>query len=218
MPSIPSCSISLAGFFCATILTAGLVLLGSRPASPWCWSDRPGAGVALGIVLMAWNSLIQIVTTPFFIWLILGQRVSVDIGLVAQSVLLYLGLPLLTGALSRRWMLRNKGQAWFEKKALPVLENVQLIALLLTLVVMFALKGDVILQQPELIWRWHAAGALFLCALFRRPHGQPQGGFATPTRRPSFTARAGILSWPSPLRSLPSRPVRWLPFLRSSAR
>jgi ACR3 family arsenite transporter len=149
-------------------LWTGLVLLGVAPciAMVLVWTDLARGNGPLGIVLMAWNSLIQIVTTPFFIWLILGQRVSVDIGLVAQSVLLYLGLPLLTGALSRRWMLRTKGKDWFEKKALPVLENVQLIALLLTLVVMFALKGDVILQQPELIWRMAVPLVLFFFVLF----------------------------------------------------
>ena len=149
-------------------LWTGLVLLGVAPciAMVLVWTDLARGNGPLGIVLMAWNSMIQIVTTPFFIWLILGARVSVDIGLVAQSVLLYLGLPLLTGALSRRWMLRTKGEAWFEKKALPVLENVQLIALLLTLVVMFALKGDVILQQPELIWRMATPLVLFFFVLF----------------------------------------------------
>jgi len=149
-------------------LWTGLVLLGVAPciAMVLVWTDLARGNGPLGIVLMAWNSLIQIVTTPFFIWLILGARISVDIRLVAQSVLLYLGLPLLAGALSRRWMLRTKGEAWFEKKALPVLENVQLVALLLTLVVMFALKGDVILQQPELIWRMATPLTLFFFVLF----------------------------------------------------
>jgi len=130
------------------------------------WTDLARGNGPLGIVLMAWNSLIQIVTTPFFIWLILGARVSMDIRLVAQSVLLYLGLPLLIGALSRRWILRRKGQAWFEKKALSVLDNVQLIALMLTPVVMFAPKGDVILQQPELIWQMATPLILFFFVLF----------------------------------------------------
>jgi ACR3 family arsenite transporter len=149
-------------------LWTGLVLLGVAPciAMVLVWTDLARGNGPLGIVLMAWNSLIQIVTTPLFIWLILGTRVSIDIRLVAQSVLLYLGLPLLTGALSRRWMLHKKGEAWFEKKALPVLENVQLVALLLTLVVMFALKGDVILQQPELIWRMATPLILFFFVLF----------------------------------------------------
>ena len=89
-----------------------------------------------------------------------------DIRLVAQRVLLYLGLPLLIGALSRRWILRRKGQAWFEKKALSVLDNVQLIALMLTPVVMFAPKGDVILQQPELIWQMATPLILFFFVLF----------------------------------------------------
>ena len=149
-------------------LWTGLVLLGVAPciAMVLVWTDLARGNGPLGIVLMAWNSLIQIVTTPFFIWLILGARVSVDLGLVAQSVLLYLGLPLLAGALSRRWMLRTKGEPWFQKKALPVLGNVQLVALLLTLVVMFALQGDVILKQPALIWRMAVPLVLFFFVLF----------------------------------------------------
>jgi len=149
-------------------LWTGLVLLGVAPciAMVLVWTDLARGNGPLGIVLMAWNSLIQIVTTPVFIWLILGARVSVDLGLVAQSVLLYLGLPLLTGVLSRRWMLRSKGQAWFDKKALPVLEDVQLVALLLTLVVMFALKGDVILESPELIWQMATPLVIFFFVLF----------------------------------------------------
>jgi ACR3 family arsenite transporter len=149
-------------------LWTGLVLLGVAPciAMVLVWTDLARGNGPLGIVLMAWNSLIQIVTTPFFIWLILGARVSVDLRLVAQSVLLYLGLPLLTGALSRRWILRTKGQEWFEKKALPVLDDVQLIALMLTLVVRFALQGDVILEQPELIWLMATPLVLFFFVLF----------------------------------------------------
>ena len=149
-------------------LWTGLVLLGVAPciAMVLVWTDLARGNGPLGIVLMAWNSLIQIVTTPFFIWLILGATVSVDLRLVAQSVLLYLGLPLLTGALSRHWMLRRKGQVWFEKRALPVLDDIQLIALILTLVVMFALKGEVILQRPELIWLMVPPLVLFFFVLF----------------------------------------------------
>lgn len=149
-------------------LWTGLVLLGVAPciAMVLVWTDLARGNGPLGIVLMAWNSLIQIVTTPFFIWLILGARVQVDLGLVAQSVLLYLGLPLLTGALSRRWALRARGEEWFNKKALPILEDVQLVALLLTLVVMFALQGNVILQNPELIWLMATPLVLFFFLLF----------------------------------------------------
>ncbi|MCJ7625015.1 MAG: arsenic resistance protein [Anaerolineaceae bacterium] len=149
-------------------LWTGLVLLGVAPciAMVLVWTDLARGNGPLGIVLMAWNSLIQIVTTPFFIWLILGAKVSIDIGLVAQSVLLYLGLPLLTGVLLRRWMLRSKGQKWFENKAIPKLDDIQLIALVLTLIVMFALQGDVILQHPELIWQMATPLVLFFFVLF----------------------------------------------------
>ncbi len=149
-------------------LWTGLVLLGVAPciAMVLVWTDLARGNGALGIVLMAWNSLIQMVTTPFFIWLILGARVPINVWLVAQSVVLYLGLPLLTGAISRRWMLRTKGLQWFERKALPVLDDVQLTALLATLVVMFALKGEVILQHPEFIWLMVPPLVLFFFVLF----------------------------------------------------
>ncbi len=149
-------------------LWTGLVLLGVAPciAMVLVWTDLARGNGPLGIVLMAWNSLIQIVTTPFFIWLILGTRASVDIWLVGQSVLLYLGLPLLIGALTRKWALRSKGLEWFEKKAVPVLDDVQLIALLGTLIVMFALKGEVILQHPELIGLMVPPLVLFFFILF----------------------------------------------------
>lgn len=149
-------------------LWTGLVLLGVAPciAMVLVWTDLARGNGALGIVLMAWNSLIQMVTTPFFIWLILGARVQVDLWLVGQSVVFYLGLPLLFGAISRRWMLRRKGPEWFEHKAMPVLDTVQLVALLLTLIVMFALKGDVILQDPVLIVRMAVPLVLFFFVLF----------------------------------------------------
>lgn len=149
-------------------LWTGLVLLGVAPciAMVLVWTDLARGNGPLGIVLMAWNSLIQIVTTPFFIWLILGTRASVDIKLIAQSVLLYLGLPLLIGVLSRKWMLQKKGEVWFEKKALPILDDVQLVALILTLVVMFAINGGVILAQPELIYLMAVPLILFFFLLF----------------------------------------------------
>jgi ACR3 family arsenite transporter len=149
-------------------LWTGLVLLGVAPciAMVLVWTDLARGNAPLGIVLMAWNSLIQIIATPFFIWLILGANVKVDIWLVAQSVLLYLGLPLLTGVLSRKWILKKKGEQWFTKKALPVLDDVQLVALILTLVVMFALQGDVILKNPELIYLMAVPLILFFFLLF----------------------------------------------------
>jgi ACR3 family arsenite transporter len=130
------------------------------------WTDLARGNGPLGIVLMAWNSLIQIFTTPFFIWLILGTHATVDIKLIAQSVLLYLGLPLLTGVLSRNWMIKKKSEEWFTKKAVPILDDVQLVALILTLVVMFALQGDVILQHPELIYLMAVPLILFFFLLF----------------------------------------------------
>jgi len=149
-------------------LWTGLVLLGVAPciAMVLVWTDLAKGNGPLGIVLMAWNSLIQIITTPFFIWLILGTQTSIDILTLAKSVLLYLGLPLLTGVLFRKWILKAKGKEWFEKKAIPKLDDVQLIALISTLVIMFLIQGDTILQHPELIWLMAVPLVLFFFFLF----------------------------------------------------
>ena len=149
-------------------LWTGLILLGIAPCigMVMVWADMGGADNPLSVVLMAWNSVIQIVSVPVWILLLVGTKVPLQIDVVLKSTFLYLVLPLLFGALTRRIALRRKGQEWFKSRLVPVLSKMQLIALVATLVVMFAIKGEVILNQPALILKMAAPLILFFFTLF----------------------------------------------------
>jgi ACR3 family arsenite transporter len=152
----------------ARYLWTGLILLGVAPciAMVLVWTDLAKGNGPLGIVLMAWNSIIQIITTPFYIALLVGTYVAIDIALIGQSVLLYLGLPLLFGVITRREIIKRKSEEWLNKKLLPYFGSMQLLALLFTMVVMFSLKGGVILDNPNLIWQMAIPIVLFFFLLF----------------------------------------------------
>ena len=130
------------------------------------WTDLCKGNGPLGIVLMAWNSIIQIITTPLFIALLIGTYVSIDIRAIGESILLYLGLPLLLGAITRRQVIKRKSQEWFNKKLIPYFDTLQLLALLATMVVMFALRGGVILDNPSIVWQMAIPVILFFFLLF----------------------------------------------------
>ena len=149
-------------------LWTGLILLGIAPCIGMVlvWADLGGADNPLSVALMAWNSLIQIVSVPVWILLLVGTKVPMEAAVVLRSTFLYLVLPLLAGALTRRIVLRRKGLTWFQARLVPALGTLQLSALLATLVLMFALKGDVILRQPEIIVLMAAPLALFFLTLF----------------------------------------------------
>ena len=161
-------SLGLIDLVTARYLWTGLILLGVAPciAMVLVWTDLCKGNGPLGIVLMAWNSIIQIITTPLFIALLIGTYVSIDITAIAESILLYLGLPLLFGAITRREIIKRKSQQWFHKKLIPYFDSLQLLALLATMVVMFALRGGVILDNPSLVWQMAIPVVLFFFLLF----------------------------------------------------
>ncbi len=152
----------------ARYLWTGLILLGVAPciAMVLVWTDLCKGNGPLGIVLMAWNSIIQIITTPLFIALLIGTYVSIDIVAIGESILLYLGLPLLFGAITRRQVIKHKSNEWFNKKLIPYFDTLQLLALLATMVVMFALRGGVILDNPSIVWQMAIPVILFFFLLF----------------------------------------------------
>ncbi|MCD1293949.1 hypothetical protein CUJ83_02925 [Methanocella sp. CWC-04] len=152
----------------AQSLWIGLILLGVAPciAMVLVWTDLSYGNNALAITLMAWNSLIQMLTTPLYIALIIGAQIALDMWMIGQSVVLYLGLPLLLGYLTRKYLIRWKGQQWYDNRILPPLGKIQLLALLFTLIVMFSLEGDVIIQTPELILYMAVPLTLFFGVLF----------------------------------------------------
>ena len=161
-------SLGLMDLETARYLWTGLILLGVAPciAMVLVWTDLCKGNGSLGIVLMAWNSIIQIITTPLYIALLVGTYVRVDITIIGESILLYLGLPLLLGAITRREVVRRRSKEWLNKKILPYYDALQLLALLFTMVIMFALRGGVILDNPALIWQMAIPVILFFFLMF----------------------------------------------------
>lgn len=119
---------------------------------------------ALAIVLVAMNSVLQMALIPVYAHWLLGN-VQFDVWLVAESVVLYLGAPLVAGMLTRRWGVRKYGEAGFHKVK-SLLDTLSIVGLLFTLVVMFALKGDLILKRPGVILQLAIPMTLFFWGMF----------------------------------------------------
>ena len=129
-------------------LHTGLVLYGLAPciAMVIIFTYLARGNAAMALVFVALNSVIQMILIPVYARLLIGN-VEFDVTVVAQSVVLYLGLPLVLGVLTRYLVTRRGGEAAMDRLK-PGLTAMSILGLLFTLIVMFALKGDLILQRP----------------------------------------------------------------------
>lgn len=133
---------------------AGMILLGVAPCTAmvlvWGYLAKGNQGHTL--VMVAINSLVMLFLYAPLARLLLGMSdIIVPWETILLSVSLYVGVPLVVGYFSRIFLLRNKGQDWFENKFSPVMHNIAITALLITLITLFSLQGKVILDNPLVI-------------------------------------------------------------------
>jgi len=158
----------------------GVVLLGIAPciAMVLMWTYLADGNNALAMVLMAINSLVQMFIFSFFAYFLtkayvnqLGSKATFDISRVtipniAITVLVFLGAPLVLGFLTRRRLLKTRGEDWIEHKLSPSMRVMAIIGLLFTLIVMFALKGEVIIEEPMAVLLVAIPTTIFFFSMF----------------------------------------------------